>query len=364
MRILMLGSKEYPFGSSKGHDPKAGGGIEVHVEKLSKHLANLGHEVFILTRQFPGQLKEESHDRIHVHRTGFIRNTYLRTFSLNLSSLFTGRRLVKEKGIDLIHCHGVLAGFFGSKISKATGVPMVFTPHGTLVEWGFPIRHILKLFRRVPLRYARRSLFVSPMSKKELRPKNQSVLLTNGIDFEDYTKVKRTWRGVRFLFLGRLEEFKGISFILDAFKRISNAFPESELYIAGEGEMRSYITDFIRRNNLKNIKFPGWVSSKDILPKTDVFLLPSTEKGQPIALLEAMATGKIVMTSLNYIEDGKTGIKVKNDTEDLYGKMFLVCKDPKKYKKLGENAKESVQDLAWSNVVKQFENEYRKALVE
>lgn len=360
----MLGSKEYPFGSSKGHDPKAGGGIEVHVEKLSKHLANLGHEVFILTRQFPGQPKEESHGRVHVYRTGFIPNAYLRTFTFNLSSLFTGRRLVKEKGIGLIHCHGVLAGFFGSKLSKATGVPMVFTPHGTLAEWGFPIRHILKLFRRVPLRCARRSLFISPMSKKELRSRNPSVLLTNGIDFEDYARIKKTWRGVRFLFLGRLEEFKGIKLILDAFKRISGTFPESELYIAGEGEMRPYITGFIRRSSLKNIKFLGWVPSKEILPKTDVFLLPSTEKGQPIALLEAMATGKIVITSLNYIEDGKTGIKVKNNAEDLYEKMLLVCKDQRKYEKLGENVKKSIQSLAWSNVVKRFEKEYGKALAE
>lgn len=360
----MLGSKEYPFGSSRGHDPKPGGGIEVCVEKLSRQLAKRGHEVFIITRRFPGQKDKESSGRIHIYRTGFVSNAYLRTFTFNLSSYLKGIVLVKDKKIDLIHSHGVLAGFFASKLSIATGTPMAFTPHGTLIEWGFPIRHLLKLFRRLPLRIAKRVLFISPMEKEHMKPRNKAVLLTNGIDFEDYKKTKKTWKGVRFLFLGRLEEFKGIRLILEAFKRLSNDFPDSELYIAGEGGMKGYILDFIENSGLRNMKFMGWEDSRDILPKTDVFLLPSTERGQPIALLEAMATEKIIITSLGYIEDGKTGLRVKLTEDDVYKKMQLVCKNPKKYEKLGKNAKKSVQNLSWSNVVKMFEKEYERTLIE
>jgi glycosyltransferase involved in cell wall biosynthesis len=364
MRILMLGSKEYPFGSSKGHDPKAGGGIEVHVEKLSNHLAKHGHEVFIITRRFPGQPKEETHGKIHIYRTGFVSNPYLRTFTFNLSACLKAMKMIKETGIDLIHSHGVLAGLFGSKLSMATGVPMAFTPHGTLDEWGFPIRHILKLLRRVPLRFAKRILFISPMEMESMKTRNPAVLLTNGIDFEDCPKTKKTWRGVRFLFLGRLEEFKGVKLILEAFKKISRDFPEAELYIAGEGEMKSWINKFIEENGMKSAKVLGWADPKDILPKTDVFLLPSTERGQPIALLEAMATGRIIITSLGYIEDGKTGLKTKPDVQNLYEKMLVVCRNPKKYEKLGENARKSVQNLSWSKVVNDFEKEYNKILSE
>lgn len=362
MRILMLGSKEYPFGSSKGHDPKAGGGIEVHVEKLSRHLAKRGHEVFIITRQFPGQAKEETHDRIRVYRTGFVPNVYLRTLTFNLMSLIKGRKIVKENKIDMLHCHGVLAGFFGSILSKSTGTPMVFTPHGTLVEWGFPIRHILKLFRRVPLRDAKRVIFISPMEMECMKPRNPSALLTNGIDFEDYKAAKKSWNGVRFLFLGRLEEFKGVKYVMEAFKMLSVKFPDSELYIAGEGKMKSWIIDFIEKNGTENVKFLGWADSKDVLPKTDAFLLPSTEKGQPIALLEAMATGKIIITSLDYVEDQITGLKVKPDTMDVYEKMLLICRNPKKYEQLGKNARKSIQSLSWSDIVKAFETEYKKCL--
>lgn len=362
MRILMLGSKEYPFGSSRGHDPKAGGGIEVHVEKLSRHLAKRDHEVFIITRQFPGQAKEEIHGKIHVYRTGFIPNTYLRTLTFNLMGLFRGRRTVRESRIDLIHCHGVLAGFFGSVLSKSTGTPMIFTPHGTLIEWGFPIRHILKLFRRVPLRVAKRVIFISPMETECMKPRNPSVLLTNGIDFEDYKPVKKSWEGMRFLFLGRLEEFKGVKYVMESFKRLSGEFPDSELYIAGEGKTKSWILEFIEKNRMENVKFLGWMDSKDVFPETDAFLLPSTERGQPIALLEAMASGKIVITSLNYVEDQRTGLKVKPDATDVYEKMLLVCRNPKKYEQLGKNARKSIQNLSWPDVVKDFEHEYEKCL--
>ncbi|MFH1444899.1 MAG: glycosyltransferase family 4 protein, partial [Nanoarchaeota archaeon] len=108
MRILLLGSKEYPFGISHKYDKKAGGGIEVHVEKLAKYLAKDGHKVFIITRRFPGQLKKETAGNITIYRTKFIYNKYLRNFTFNFSSFLKAWRLIRKERIDLIHCHGAV----------------------------------------------------------------------------------------------------------------------------------------------------------------------------------------------------------------------------------------------------------------
>ncbi|MFH1445172.1 MAG: glycosyltransferase family 4 protein, partial [Nanoarchaeota archaeon] len=182
----------------------------------------------------------------------------------------------------------------------------------------------------------------------------------------DYSlKEKRDWSTVRFLFAGRLEEIKGLKYLLDSFKKISNTYNNCELWIAGDGTMREYVKNFINENRLGNkIVFLGWRTDiPALLHKTDVFVLPSWEHGQPVALLEAFASGKIILTSLDFITDGKDGIKVKpNDTDDLYQKMVNITKNFKKYSNLSQGAKTTAKFFAWERVVKQFVKEYKRAL--
>ncbi len=378
MKILLLGSKEYPFGSSYKYDKKAGGGIEVHVEKLSKYLAREGHEVFIITRKFPGQKKQETKktgkSKIHVYRTKFMYNKFLRTFTFNALSSKEANRIIKENKIDIIHCHGPVAGFFGSRLSKKTKIPMVFTTHGPgkIIGWNIVIRKILERFVNTSYKSAKKIIFISKPAydsdiKRNKELKSKSALLTNAIDPDDFKiKTKRNWKEIRFLFLGRLEEIKGIKYLLQAFKKISDNVKDTKLYVAGEGSLKKYILDFIKKNDLKKrIKFLGWIEdTAKILSETDVFVLPSWEKGQPIALLEAMASGKIIITSLNYIEDGKTGIRIKpKNTQDLYEKMMQVCNDLKKHNNLGKNAKMEIKEkMSWDTVIKKYIREYNSVI--
>jgi glycosyltransferase involved in cell wall biosynthesis len=227
MRILILGCKEYPFGSSSRYDKKAGGGIEIHVEKLAKHLSKDGHDVFIITRKFPGQKEEEhitaSHvkGKIHIYRIGFSKNIFLRTFTFNRNAAKKARDIIGE--IDIIHCHGPVAGFFGSALAKKFKKPMVFTPHGIVVDWSWFVRRFISYFERKSFRNAGKNIFVSEKAMIELGGNAEnSVLLSNAVDMDDYKETKKSWKGTRFLFLGRLEDVKGIDYLLDAFKKLSD----------------------------------------------------------------------------------------------------------------------------------------------
>lgn len=364
MKILMLGSKEYPFNVSYRYDKKAGGGMEIHVEKLTKYLSEHGNDVFIITRRFPGQRGKEDTGRIHVYRTKFVYNKYLRAPSFNFFSFLKALRLVRKERIDIIHCHGALSGTFGSMFSKLTRIPMVFTPHGVVTGWGFPFKEILKLMEIISVKSAKKTLFISKNAQEELnKMRFPNVLLTNALDLDDYVQKERKWKEVRFLFLGRLEKVKGIDSLLEAFEELSKKCPDAELYIAGSGTMRDRITDFVKNTKSKT-RFLGWVTdTPKIYSETDVFVLPSWEKGQPVALLEAMASGKVIITSLNYVKDNETGLIVKpGDSEDLSRKMINVCRSFPKYKKLGINARKSVSNLDWKIVSKDFWNEYKKVI--
>lgn len=247
---------------------------------------------------------------------------------------------------------------------------MVFTPHGTIVDWGFPAREALKLFQRVALKCSRRILFISKpaqrsLSRKTARP---STLLTNAIDLEDYTRDDQATKPpadteITFLYLGRLEEVKGVDTLIEAFSLLVKKFPGACLMIAGEGTRKAHITDLILKQRTNRIRYMGWMDSRKALRQSDVFVLPSREKGQPMALLEAMAAGKIIITSLPFIKPGRTGLYCRpGDSDDLVSRMLQVCRNPARYKKLGIHAREEVRSLAWDTTVKLFESEYEKAL--
>jgi glycosyltransferase involved in cell wall biosynthesis len=364
MKILMLGSKEYPFGVSARHDPKAGGGIEHMVEKLSKYLARRGHEVSIVTRKFPGQARCESINHVHVTRTCYLPNKYLRAFSFNFLGFFKSIWLIRNNRIDLIHAHAVTAGFFGAILTGLMGKPMLFTPHGTIVIWRFPVREILGFFQRVALKAARKTLFISRPARELLSLFSRDhSLLTNAIDLEDYDFEPTASRGVRFLFLGRLEKVKGVDTLIDAFRIVVKKYPDSRLLIAGKGSEKNRIVDMILKSGSDRIRYMGWMDSREALKSSDVFVLPSTEKGLPVALLEAMAAGRIIITSLPFIKPGKTGLHCKPaDPRDLARKMQMVCQKPGHYRKLGRQARVEARSFSWDSVVSGFEKEYQKAL--
>ena len=361
----MLGSKEYPFGSSARHDSRAGGGIELHVEKLSKYLARRGNEVFIITRRFPRQEPEETVNGVRIIRIRYLPNKYLRAFSLNLLGLIKAILLVRKDDIDVVHCHSMVAGFFGYILSRVARKPMVFTPHGMIVGWGFPAREVLRLFQKIALRGANRVIFISrpAMNALSKRTKKPHALLSNAIDIEDYDFRTEKSSGVRFLFLGRLEEVKGVDTLIEAFSIVLEKHKKARLMIAGEGSMKNSVVDLILKARSDRIRYMGWMGAKEALKKSDVFVLPSTEKGQPVALLEAMAAGKIVITSLPFIKPGRTGIACRaGDPEGLARKMLEVCRDFRRYRKIGENARESIKGLTWESQAGLFEKEYKKVL--
>lgn len=365
----MLGSKEYPFGSSRLIEQKPGGGIEPHVQKLSKYLCRQGHEVFIITRRFPGQKLREDTENIHVYRTKFIFNRWLRTFTFNLFACCKAFKLIRKERIDLIHSHGWIAGFFGSILSKITKVPLIWTPHGIVIDYPY-LDLFLSFFHRVTLSGADRIIFISNEHVRRrllLGKKIPSIILDSGVDSEDFEKIsERNWKEVRFIYLGRFARHKGVLHTIQAFSKLLKSFKNSKLYIAGSGMREGEVLVCIKDNDLEtHVNLLGHVNPKDVpsvLSQVDVFVLPSKETGQPIALLEAMAAGKIIITSLNYIEDGKDGLLVKQDVKDIYEKMLYVCKNFEKCKKLGRNARESVKKKTWKNMIKDFEKEYEKTI--
>ena len=104
----------------------------------------------------------------------------------------------------------------------------------------------------------------------------------------------------KILFLGWLDEEKGIFELLDVLKKISKDFCV-ELFVAGRGNSERKIRSLVKGNHLEeSVHLLGWVNESrkiSLLKQADIFILPSWAEGFPNALIEAMSAKVAVIAS-------------------------------------------------------------------
>jgi len=128
------------------------------------------------------------------------------------------------------------------------------------------------------------------------------------------------------LFVGWLEDFKGVFDLLTACLALRDAKFEFKLTLAGHGSAYADAYQFVLNNNLDaHVSFVGWVDSvvlDELLGKTNIFVLPSWSEGLPNAMIESMAAGlAAIVTSVGVIPDF-----IENDQNGI----IIPQKSPKK----------------------------------
>jgi rhamnosyl/mannosyltransferase len=155
------------------------------------------------------------------------------------------------------------------------------------------------------------------------------------------------------LFVGRLNYYKGVGYLIDAIDRI-----EATLLVAGDGEQRSDLKQRARDSGLNDrIKFLGYVSDQKLASlyhAADLFVLPSVEPSEAFGIvqLEAMARKlPVVNTSLPtgvpwVSKDGQTGLTVPpRNAEALADAVNALLEDDSRRRRYGEQARERVERL-------------------
>jgi glycosyltransferase involved in cell wall biosynthesis len=109
--------------------------------------------------------------------------------------------------------------------------------------------------------------------------------------------VKRSSNEINILFMGWIQEEKGVNDLFDALLRIDFEGHTVKVNFLGDGSEREKLKKRTASENYKNelcFHFPGWVHGKEkleYLNKADIFVLPSYSEGMPNSLMEAMAAG-------------------------------------------------------------------------
>jgi glycosyltransferase involved in cell wall biosynthesis len=356
MNITMIGAKNF----------EEVGGIEVHIQEISKRLVDRGHRVNTIMNNMGRKTTHEIIDGINVYTVPYIHSRYTTKLSMLPPLLWKARKLES----DIYHAHDVVGGF-GSALFLNTK-PLIYTAHGigyVRSDWAPPVRLSLWTMEQIIFRRADKLLTVDYQSKEILnRIRDDVPVIHNGVDLDRFKEKKDvppefSPDKLRVLFAGRLIPTKGAHLLIDSFNDC-----DAELYIIGKGPEEEKLKKMIATKD--NVKFIGYV--KDIVPyfqHADIFVLPSIYEGLPITLLEAMASSNACIATdiadlSQRFKNGDELILVEPGNEEVLSRALSdLINDKKKRRMLARNAKNKMKEgYDWDNIVDRIEEIYKESL--
>lgn len=255
-------------------------------------------------------------------------------------------RLLRRERFDLMHAHSAKAGYLCRIASRLTGTPCVYTYHG------FPFHDFMPSWQRrtyVGLERAVRGgaahyITLSERDRTEaierhMVPADRSTAIYTGIDLGKVDRVLAQGpgpdplpgvpRGQRVVAVGRLEPQKAPLLMVDAFARVHDRWPEAQLVVIGDGELRADVERAVRGRGLSDaVHLLGYRTDVlEVLQHCDVFAFSSLWEAMGRSMVEAMLTGLPVVAPAIYgipevVEHGVTGrLYPVGDAEALAGEI-------------------------------------------
>lgn len=333
--------------------PDFAGGGEKIVYEYTKRLAGRGHDVTVLTT---GNPKIKSHEGIKTIRLPIPR------YSFNLAVPWI---LKYAKNADIIQTNNynaALPSFIAGKILRK---PVVCIVHGVYGKRWREMRGrffgtVSAVIEKTQLkRKYDRFVFYSNFAREqgaEIGIKDRTEVFYLGIDPREFRPKKKE---KYVLFVGRLEKQKGIENLLSVAKHL----PDIKFKIVGRGKPED--EKKLKKSAPKNIEFLGFKTGKELqnlFSRALVFCLPSIAETFGLVLLEAMASGCAIVSTvpLDY-----KGVKVQyGDNKSLKHAIRELMDNPKLAERLGKENVKIARKYDWEVFVDSLENLYFKLLKE
>ncbi len=272
--------------------------------------------------------------------------------------------LIREFRPHIVHTHTAKAGLVGRLAARRAGVPViVHTFHGHVLR-GYFSRPKEALFIRAERALASittRLVTVSDQIRRDLLAlgigrADRFDVVRLGLDLSRYEHADaRTGELKRELGLppdaravgivARLVPIKAHETFLEMAAIVARARPDTVFLIVGDGERRAALEDTARALGiLERTRFLGWRADLDrVYADLDAVVLTSRNEGSPVALIEAMAAGRpVVSTRAGGVPElvGDAGLLADiDDAPELAAAVQRVLGDPVLALQLGRHAR-------------------------
>ena len=274
-----------------------------------------------------------------------------------------------SKKVDAVHAHwfipqGILQSFLKC--------PYIITGHGTDVT-----SMNQGIFRYLKKRAAQNANHIVVVSEKlrniilnvtEIKKEKVSVISMGcntrefGEKYDAPNFFEQDGKKV-VLFVGRLDEIKGVSYLIEAVKKI-----DVRLVIVGDGPLRDELKHQAAGYG-EQITFLGSKSHEElkrIYASADIFVAPSitasngSQEGFGLVIIEAMASGLPVIASrtggiVDIIQDGRNGLLCEEkNVEQLRSTIERLLKDEQLYNELKQSGMETAAKYDYSEIAKRY----------
>ena len=293
--------------------------------------------------------------------------------------------MAREKRAAILHVHGYAAADFGRIAARRVGAGLVLHEH--FADPRMPAYQ--GLADRLLSRFTDRAIAVSGSTRDFLVrqrhvPASRVRLIWNGAPLAEFAPVAaevalatRRELGLPAAApvvgsIGRLSEQKGHRYLLDAAARVLARRKDARFLIVGDGDQMEPLRRQAHALGIaSSVVFAGHRTDvRALLGALDVFCISSTYEGTPLALFEAMAAGKaIVSTAVDgcreVLEDGGTGLLVPPRDPDALSVALRRCLDDAELRaSLARRARESSARYDIDACVAQMQDLYDEILAE
>ncbi|KKG81081.1 MULTISPECIES: glycosyltransferase family 4 protein [Methanosarcina] len=173
------------------------------------------------------------------------------------------------------------------------------------------------------------------------------------------------------LFFGRIYEYKGLKYLIEAEPTITREIPNAKIIIAGTGEdFEKYQDMMVNKENfiVHNYRI-SYQEGAELFQRSSVIVLPYIEGSQSGVIPTAYSFKKpVVVTDVGSIpeivDDGVTGLIVPARNSDELAKAIIkILNDNTLRKNMGERAYIKLKtDLSWDNIAKKTIEIYKRAM--
>ena len=375
MKIAFIYDAVYPW---------VKGGAEKRVYELAKRLAQRGHEVhwYSIGWWWPEQgQKDITMDGIILHGVSKPIELYSDDRRSIKEAILFSLKLFKplwKESFDVVDCQGFpFFSCFTAKIHSLMGKSnLIITLHEV---WGDYWYQYLgkpgifgKIIERIMLGLTDNIITVSKKTKKDLKKiikSENSIVISNGIDFNHITKIQPSNEKSSVIFAGRLIKEKNVDVLIKSIKIVKKKIPDIKCLIIGEGPEELKLKKLVAELQIEdNIIFKGFMKNYDDLigymKSSKVLVLPSTREGFGIVVIEANACGIPVIVvdhemnaALDLVHDGENGFKTKLSPVDMADNIIKSIEREEENK---EKYIEISAEYDWNNVVDSLEKVYRE----
>lgn len=263
-----------------------------------------------------------------------------------LSEIIATIKIVKKEKIEVIHAHWIIPQGFVAMIMK-----LLFNVNYIVTSLGgdmFPFKTknkpLLWLYKKI----ITKASFVTAVNQSFLQEldkinNKKTYYIPNGIEITKFKGALKIKKKKNILFVGRLVEKKGITYLIEALARLDGKLYH-QLLIVGDGPLRNYLGKEVKKLHLENkVSFLGSLPYNQLLKlyQENMFIVvPSiTTKGGdiegfPTVYLDAMASGCPIIASRiegieTMIKDNENGIVVEQKNPNALAKAmyFLISND-------------------------------------